>query len=66
MTRAEIETRLQEIADETLAVERELLKGNPENIQDHAARLAFLAEERRILEGCVAGLDQGEAIGRSS
>jgi len=66
MTRAEIETRLQEVADETLAVERELRKDDPESIEDHRARLALLATEQRVFEGLLAAFDQGEAIARSS
>ena len=66
ITRAEIETRLQEIANETLAVERELRKGDPESIEDHRDRLALLATEQRVFEGLLAALNQGEAIARSS
>ena len=66
MTRAEIETRLQEIVNEKLALERELRKGDPESIEDHRDRLALLATEQRVLEGLLAALDQGEGIARSS
>ena len=64
LTRADIETRLQEVLDETLALERQF-QGAPERAQEHPARLAFLAEQRRILEGLHATLHQGKAIAQA-
>ena len=66
MTRAEIETRLEAILDEQNALERELYEDDPETAQDHRARLAFLDQERRVLEGLISGLAQSERIARSS
>ena len=64
LARAEIETRLQEVLDETMVLERQF-QGAPERAQEHPARLAFLAEQRRILEGLLATVDQREAIARA-
>jgi hypothetical protein len=54
---------LQEILNETLALEREL-KGDA-SIKDHHDRLAVLAKEQRILEGLLATFTQGETLARS-
>jgi len=64
LARTDIETRLQEVLDETMVLEREFQR-RPERTQDYPARLAFLAEQRRILEGLLATVDQREAIARS-
>ena len=66
MTRPEIERGLQTIAEEIGIAERWLVVAKGAAAEGWRARLALLEEEKRVLEGCLAGPSDAEALARSS